>query len=60
MHLSLIRQNVNEILDNAKQDHKSTEIIRPILRGQDIKRYSYEFAEQYLICTFPAKHDTND
>ena len=39
-----------------KKDPKSAEIIRPILRGRDIKRYSYEFANLYLICTFPSKH----
>ncbi|EMC05261.1 type II restriction endonuclease [Streptococcus mutans] len=50
------------IIDKAKrnelieQDPKSAEIIRPILRGRDIKRYSYEFADLYLICTFPSKH----
>ncbi|MCL1817890.1 MAG: type II restriction endonuclease [Spirochaetaceae bacterium] len=38
-----------------KADPKSDEIIRPILRGRDIKRYGYEFADLYLICTFPAK-----
>src|SRR5699024_6009506 len=27
---------------------------RPILRGRDIKRYSYEFANLYLITTFPS------
>jgi hypothetical protein len=26
------------------------------LRGRDIKRYGYEFANLYLICTFPSKH----
>ena len=31
------------------QDPKSAEIIRPILRGRDIKRYSYEFADKYVI-----------
>ncbi|MGQ2171184.1 TaqI-like C-terminal specificity domain-containing protein, partial [Ornithobacterium rhinotracheale] len=36
------------------QDPKSAEIIRPLLRGRDIKRYSYEFADLYLICTFPS------
>ncbi|MCB5004052.1 type II restriction endonuclease [Streptococcus mutans] len=50
------------IIDKAKrnelieQDPKSAEIIRPILRGRDIKHYSYEFADLYLICTFPSKH----
>ncbi|MHA6711005.1 TaqI-like C-terminal specificity domain-containing protein [Dehalococcoides mccartyi] len=32
-------------------DPKSAEIIRPILRGRDIKRYSYEFADLWLIDT---------
>ena len=38
-----------------KKDCKSAELIRPILRGRDIKRYGYEFAEQYIIATFPSK-----
>jgi hypothetical protein len=33
------------------QDPKSAEIIRPILRGRDIKRYGYEFADLWLINT---------
>jgi len=33
---------------------KSAEIIRPLLRGRDIKRYGYEFANLYLITTFPS------
>ena len=50
------------IIDEAKKneliakDPNSAQIIRPILRGRDIKRYSYEFANLYLICTFPSKH----
>ena len=39
-----------------EEDPKSAEIIRPILRGRDIKRYGYEFADKWLIATFPAKH----
>ena len=45
------------IIDGTKraqlieQDPKSVEIIRPILRGRDIKRYGYEFADLWLICT---------
>jgi hypothetical protein len=31
------------------KDPKSDEIIRPILRGRDIKRYGYEFADLWLI-----------
>jgi hypothetical protein len=38
------------------KDAKSAEIIRPILRGRDIKRYGYEFADLYLIATFPSRH----
>ena len=38
------------------EDPKSAELIRPILRGKDIKRYGYDFANIYLICTFPSKH----
>ncbi|MGQ3602889.1 Eco57I restriction-modification methylase domain-containing protein, partial [Ornithobacterium rhinotracheale] len=47
----------DEILANCKTEEerkKSAEIIRPLLRGRDIKRYSYEFADLYLICTFPS------
>lgn len=49
------------IIDKVKrdeliaQDPKSADIIRPILRGRDIKRYGYEFANLYLISTFPSK-----
>ena len=38
-----------------KKDKTSAEIIRPILRGRDIKRYGYDFADQYIIATFPSK-----
>ncbi len=31
------------------QDPKSAEIIKPFLRGKDIKRWNVQFAEQYLI-----------
>jgi hypothetical protein len=36
------------------QDPKSAEIIKPVLRGRDIKRYKAEFADLWLIATFPA------
>nr|MBP7433742.1 hypothetical protein [bacterium] len=39
-----------------KEDPKSAEIIKPILRGRDIKKYKAEFADQWLIATFPALH----
>ena len=49
----------NEILLNCKTDREynsTAELIRPILRGKDIKRYSYHFADQWLIATFPSRH----
>ena len=48
----------NEILNNCiteEERQKTAELIRPILRGRDIKRYSYDFADQYIIATFPSK-----
>ncbi len=38
----------------VKKDPKSAEIIRPILRGRDIKRYKFIFKDLFLICTFPS------
>ncbi len=49
----------DEILANCKTDDerkRTEELIRPILRGRDIKRYGYEWAGLYLIATFPARH----
>ena len=49
----------DEILANCKTEKerlKTAELIRPILRGRDIKRYNYEYADLYLIATFPSKH----
>jgi hypothetical protein len=48
------------IIDGKKKDEliaadpKSAEIIKPILRGRDIKRYKAEFADKWLIFTAPA------
>ena len=33
---------------------RTAKLIKPILRGRDIKRYSYEWANLWLIGTFPA------
>lgn len=35
-------------------DPKNQEIIKPILRGRDLKMYSYEFSKCWAICTFPS------
>jgi len=50
------------IIDGKKKDEliakdpKNAEIIKPLLRGKDIKKYTYEFADKWLIATFPAKN----
>ena len=48
----------NEILDSCQSEderQRTVEIIRPILRGRDIKRYGYEWADLYIIATFPSR-----
>ena len=51
------------IIDEAKKeelikkDPKSAEIIRPILRGKDIKRYGFDFANLYLIAAHNGYED---
>ena len=42
----------DEILNNCKTEEerlRTDELIRPVLRGRDIKRYSYDFADLWLI-----------
>ena len=41
----------NELIDT---DMKNAEIIKPIIRGRDLKKYSYSFCNQWVICTFPS------
>jgi hypothetical protein len=38
------------------EDPRSAEILKPILRGRDIKRYAVQFADLWMIATFPALH----
>jgi len=48
----------DEILSNCKDEderRRTAELIRPILRGRDIKRYSYDWAGLWLVSTFPAR-----
>lgn len=49
----------NKILADCKNEEERTrtaKIIRPILRGRDIKKNDYQWAGLYCICTFPAAH----
>ncbi|MGX2973278.1 Eco57I restriction-modification methylase domain-containing protein, partial [Helicobacter sp. T3_23-1059] len=46
---------------NLTERERTEQIIKPILRGRDIKRYGYEWAGLWLIGTFPAlKLDIED
>ena len=48
----------DEILANCQteEERQRTEaLIRPILRGRDIKRYGYDWAGLWLIATFPSR-----
>jgi hypothetical protein len=57
-----IKTGLNEafIIDGKTKDElikkspKNAEVIRPILRGRDIKRYQADFADLWLIATFPS------
>ena len=61
-----VKTGLNEafIINGAKRDElikrdpKSAEIIRPILRGKDIKRNTYDFKDLYLITTHNGYEDT--
>lgn len=47
----------NEILANCKDEaekERTAKLIRKMLRGRDIKRYSYEWAGLWVLGTFPS------
>ena len=49
----------NELLAQCQSEEerqRTAELIRPILRGRDIKRYSYDWAGLWIIATFPSRH----
>ncbi|GAA8396165.1 class I SAM-dependent DNA methyltransferase [Helicobacter pylori] len=62
------RDEILKNCDDAQKDEKgmsererTKELIKPILRGKDIKRYSYEWADLWVIATFPSlKLDIDD
>lgn len=53
-----------EILNNCldEEERKRTEeLIRPILRGKDLKKYHYDWNDIYLIALFPSRnYDINN
>lgn len=48
------RQNILSGCLNKEEKERTANLIKPILRGKDIKCYSYEMEELYIIATFPA------
>lgn len=47
----------DEILNNCKdksERERTSKLIKKMLRDRDIKRYGYEWAGLWLICTFPS------
>ncbi len=40
--------------NNLTEKERTSNLIKPILRGRDIKRYGYEWANLWIIATFPA------
>ncbi|GAA6991862.1 class I SAM-dependent DNA methyltransferase [Helicobacter pylori] len=54
----------DEILNACKtqeERERTNTLIKPILRGKDIKRYSYEWADLWIVATFPSlKLDIDD
>jgi hypothetical protein len=57
-----IKTGLNEafIIDKDKRDElilmdpKNEEIIKPILRGRDVQKYSCQFSDNFAICFFPS------
>ena len=53
----------DEILSNCVSENerqRTSELIKPILRGRDIKRYSYEWAGLWIINTHNGYKDSNN
>ncbi|TQR34710.1 hypothetical protein DMB92_01760 [Campylobacter sp. MIT 99-7217] len=49
------------LIAGLSERKRTSKLIKPILRGRDIKRYSYEWAGLWIIGTFPAlKLDIED
>ncbi len=59
-----ILKNCDDVQKDEKgmsERERTIELIKPILRGKDIKRYSYEWAHLWVIATFPSlKLDIDD
>ena len=52
------KEKRDEILSKCNSDEelrKTKALIRPVLRGRDINKYGYDWANIYLIATFPSR-----
>ena len=49
------REEILAACRDEDEKNRTAELIRPILRGRDIKRYGYDWAGLWLIATFPAR-----
>ena len=50
------RKEILENCQSGEERQRTEELIRPILRGRDIKQYGYEWADLWIIATFPSRH----
>ena len=53
---SVKRDEILKTCQSIEERDRTAELIRPILRGRDIKRYGYDWANQYIVATFPSRH----
>ncbi|GHU66937.1 hypothetical protein AGMMS49983_17400 [Clostridia bacterium] len=56
----ITKQKREEILkkcETAEERERTVELIRPILRGRDIKKYGYEFADKWIILAEYNSHE---
>ncbi|GAA7696776.1 class I SAM-dependent DNA methyltransferase [Helicobacter pylori] len=55
------REEILNACKTQEERKRTAAFIKPILRGKDIKRYSYEWAGEWVIATFPSlKLDIDD
>ncbi|GAA8363801.1 class I SAM-dependent DNA methyltransferase [Helicobacter pylori] len=55
------REEILNACKTQEEGERTGALIKPILRGKDIKRYSYEWAHLWVIATFPSlKLDIDD
>lgn len=47
----IIAEDIKALL--IKKDEKNADLIRPLIRGRDVKRFGYIDPKLYIICTFP-------